>query len=218
MRSKTTHHILPAIADGQHLPRLCGGQLKIRNYGDRLDLGGPAKTTEMADVEGRLRRLQTGIDAASGRGQHLGEGDLLAGHVDGIELVEIGANEAPVQGGGDIVRVSLNHQAVVQQAGFGEGEVRRGGLEGLAVGRGRGGEGEVAQQDASHDGGAGGAQAAAEGDGVVNVDDGCVGEGVVAVAAEKVECGAGEEVGGWIQLDGAGGDAGVGDGAVERGM
>jgi hypothetical protein len=40
----------------------------------------------------------------------------------------------------------------------------------------------------------------------------------VAVAAEEVECGAGEEVGGWIQLDGAGGDAGVGDGAVEGGM
>lgn len=52
----------------------------------------------------------------------------------------------------------------------------------------------------------------------MDVERGGVGEGVEAVAAEEVERGAGEKVGRGVEVDGGGGDAGVGYGTVLRGM
>lgn len=75
----------------------------------------------------------------------------------------------------------------------------------------------LAEHDAGDDGGAGAAEAAAEGDGVLDVDMGLDGEHALAVAAQDVEGDAGDEVDGGVEADvrGAFALALVGDAAVE---
>jgi len=74
--------------------------------------------------------------------------------------------------------VSLDHEAVVEHAGFGEIEASD----------------FVAEDDAGYDGGAGGAETAAQRDGVVDVDVRCGGECALVVAFQDVEGGAGDEI------------------------
>lgn len=84
--------------------------------------------------------------------------------------------------------MSLDHQAEVEHAVFGEAEL----------------SGFITEDYACDDGGAGGAKTATEWDRVVDVDVGGAWEGALAVAFEDVEGCAGDEV-----CFGVEGDAGV---------
>lgn len=124
----------------------------------------------MSNVERWLGGVQARVYTA-GVGEDFGDGDLEARDIGGLELVEVGAYEAAVESRGDVVGVALDHEAVVEDAGLGEAE--------LAC--------FIGEDDAGDDGGARGAETAAEGDGVDDVDVGVLGEDALAVAAEDVE-------------------------------
>ena len=154
---------------------------------------------EVSNVEWWLGGVQARVHTA-GVGEDFGDRNLEARDVSGLELVEVGADEAAVEGRGDIVGVALDHQAVVEDAGLGEAELAR----------------FIGEDDAGDDGRARGAEAATEGDGVYNVDVGVLGEDALAVAAEDVECNFRDEVDFGVEGDVGRALALVGYAAVER--
>lgn len=154
---------------------------------------------EVSNIEWWLRGVQARIHTA-GVGEDFGDRDLEARDIGGLELVEVGADKATVEGSSDVIGVALDHQAVVEDASLGEAE-----LASL-----------IGEDDAGDDGGARGAEAAAEGDGVDDVDVGVLGEDALAVAAEDVEGNFRDEVDLWVEGDVWCALALVGYAAVER--
>lgn len=171
------HDIWSSIACRQHLSRLCRRNLEIGNNDDTPNLRRPLELVEVSNVERWLGGVQARVHAA-GVGEHFGDWDLEARDVGGLELVEVGADEATVEGRSDVIGVALDHQAVVEDAGLGEAQ-----LAGL-----------IGEDDAGNDSRARGAETATERDGVNDVDVGVLGEDALAVAAEDVECDFRDEV------------------------
>jgi hypothetical protein len=156
----------------------------------------------VADAVGRGRGRLARVDAAGRGGQDLGQGDLDALDIFGLQGPQVGADEAAVEGGADVVRVALDHEAEVEEAVEVEVEVAD-----LA-----------AEHDTGDDGRTRAAEAAAQGDGVLDVYVRLDGEHALAVAAQDVQRHAGDEVDGRVEADvsGALALALVGDAAVER--
>jgi len=167
------------------------------SYG--LQLLAPVKPSKVPDVHRWDRRRQACVLAAGRLGQDLGQRHLHPRHVLWIQLVEVRAHEAAVERGRDVVRVALDHEREVQQAGFGQLQVAA----------------DVGERHAGDDRGAGTAEAAAERDGVADVHVRAGREGALVVAPEDVERCAGEQVLGRVEVDAVCADAGVGDCAVE---
>lgn len=84
-----------------------GGDLEVGDHGDAFDLRGPAEADVVADVEGGFGRAEAGVDAAGGGGENFAEGDFEPRGGGGVEGVEVGADEAAVEGGGDVVGMTL---------------------------------------------------------------------------------------------------------------
>ena len=167
-RMLNTYDIRTGILGGQNLTGLGGRDLELGDDGDGLDLGGPGELDVVADAVRGRRGLDARVDAALRGGQHLAEGDLLAGDVLGGQGLEVGADEAAEEGGADVVRVALDHEAVVEQALWGQ-VVEVADL--------------LAELDTGDDGGARRAQTPAERDGVLDVHMGLDGEAALVVAA-----------------------------------
>lgn len=91
----------------QHLAGLMRGDLEVGDDGDGLDLPGPGELDVVADAVGGFRRCLAGVDAAGRGREDLAERDLDPLDVLGLQGAEIGADEAAVQRGADVVRVSL---------------------------------------------------------------------------------------------------------------
>lgn len=130
------------------------------------------------------RRRTRGIASPVGTcvGRVLGK-DLTEWHLSTcsgfiVELTEIGADEATDKCSSDVVRMALDHESKVEDAGDGKVEVCE----------------TIGQEDTCYDGSAGGAEAATEGDLVVNANGDALREEHSAMAAEDVEGDAGGEV------------------------
>lgn len=91
----------------QHFTGEVSGDLEVWDDGDGLDLLGPGELDVVADSVGRLRRGLARVDAACRGGQDFAEGDLDALDVFGLQGAEVGADEAAVQRGADVVGMSL---------------------------------------------------------------------------------------------------------------
>lgn len=193
------HDVWSSIACGQHLSRLRRRDLEIRNHDNTPNLGRPLELVEVPNVKWWLRGVQARVYTA-GIGEDFGDRDLKARDVGGRELVEVGADEATVEGCGDVIGVALDHQAVIEDAGLGETKLA----------------GFIGEDDAGDDGGARGPETAAEGDGVDDMDVGVLGEDTLAVAAEDIECDFRDEVDLWIERHVGRALALVGYAAVER--
>lgn len=100
-----SYHINSGILLRQHLAGAVRGHLKVRDDGHGLDLPGPGELDVVADAVRGLRGPLARVLAAGRRGEHLAKGDLGAGHVLGRQGLEVGADEAAVQGGSDVVGV-----------------------------------------------------------------------------------------------------------------
>ncbi len=172
-KQRTTHEVRPRIMRREHGACARGAQLEAGHDRERADRRGPVEPHEVADAAGRRRRVEAPLGAGVGRvlGEDLAQGDARCGCVGGCELGEVRPDEAADEGGGDVVRVALDHEGEVEEAGGGQVEC---------------GE-RVAEEDAGDDGGAGRAEAAAEGDGVADADGEVGGEARDGVAAEEVE-------------------------------
>lgn len=153
----------------------------------------------MADVLGRDGWRETRVDAACRLREDFRQGDLLARHIVRVQLVEVRADEATIQGGGDIVRVTLDHEAEVEEAGLRQVELAD----------------DVPKQDAGHDGGTGRSQTPAEWDWVVYVDVRLWRKGTLVVAPENVQGRPGQEVVGRVEVNVLRSHAGVGHCAVQ---
>ena len=61
----------------------------------------------MADAQRGLRGLFPRIDSASRGGKHLAQRDFLAGHILGLEFVQVSSDEASEERGGDVIGMTL---------------------------------------------------------------------------------------------------------------
>lgn len=102
-----TYNIGTGVVRRQDLAGKVGGDLEVGNDGDGLNLLGPGELDVVADAVGRLGRGLAGVDAAGRGGEDLAERDLDALDVFGLQGAEVGADEAAVQRGADVVGVSL---------------------------------------------------------------------------------------------------------------
>jgi hypothetical protein len=156
------------------------------------------------DVDRRLRRevlsrlRRTSVGRVSG--EDLREGNGGRSEFGRVEHAKEGAGETAAESGGDVVRMPLDHEGVVLDAGLGELEVSEG----------------VTEEDTGDDSGRGGAHSTSEGNLVVhfNLDDG--GREGEVVGEEDVERDAGDEV--LVRVEGGVGGAFAGVGDVDGGV
>lgn len=81
--------------------------LEIRDDGNGLDLLGPRELDVVTNSVGRVRGLLSSILSSGWRRENLTERDFCAGDVLGGQGLEVGSDEAAVEGSADIVRMSL---------------------------------------------------------------------------------------------------------------
>lgn len=149
-RGVTAYHILPQIPLRQHRPRPRRLNLKIRNNRNGLNFRRPPKPHTMSNPSRRLRRSPSRIHPRPGprppllHPQNLTNRNLHPRHRRRVHVPQIRTDEPAVQCRSDVIRVALDHEAVVEETGFGEVELGDG----------------VGEEDAGDDGGAGGAEAA----------------------------------------------------------
>jgi hypothetical protein len=103
----STHNVGPHVRVGQHFASAKGGNDKVWDDGNSLDLLCPGELNVVADAIGRRGRLLASVDASRWRRQHLGDWDLDSCDVLRRKGLEIRADEATEEGGADVVRVSL---------------------------------------------------------------------------------------------------------------
>lgn len=156
-------------------------EFEARYDGDGLDTGMPGKPNVVADAERRHVWGQAPVLARIWGilGEDLRERNLGCLGSDGVEVAEIRADEAADERSGDVVRVTLDHECVIEHTRAGKAERAKG----------------IAEEDASDDRGTRRTETAAERDLVVRVDvaEGAW-KGAVVIAAEDVQRDAGEEV------------------------
>lgn len=61
----------------------------------------------MADAQRGLRGLFPRIDSASRGGKHLAQRDFPAGHILGLEFVQVSSDEASEERGGNVIGVTF---------------------------------------------------------------------------------------------------------------
>ena len=81
--------------------------LEIRDDSNSLDLFSPGELDMVTNSMRRGGRFLSSILSSSWRRKNLTERNLCTGNVFGGQGLEVGSNEASVEGGSDIVRMSL---------------------------------------------------------------------------------------------------------------
>jgi hypothetical protein len=81
--------------------------LEIRDDSNSLDLFGPRELDMVTNSMRRGRGLLSGILSSSWRRKNLTERNFCTGNVFGGQGLEVGSDEASVEGSSDIVRMSL---------------------------------------------------------------------------------------------------------------
>lgn len=102
-----TYHIRARVLRRENRSRLGRGDLEIGDDGHGLDLLGPGELDVMANPPWWVRGPHACVDASRRGREDLGQWDLCASRVLGSERLEVGAHEAPVQGGTHIVGMAL---------------------------------------------------------------------------------------------------------------
>ena len=102
-------HVGAGVGGGEDGAGLGSRDFEVRDHGDAFDAARPGEFAVVSDVEGWGWRGEARFDAAGWRGEDFGEGDLDPGLELWGEGREVGPDEAAVEGGGDVVRVALDH-------------------------------------------------------------------------------------------------------------
>lgn len=171
-------HVLRSIRGWQHTTGGGSGNLKVWDDGNALHLSAPVVLDMATNVMRWDWRGQTGVVATGWLRKHLCERDLLSLHLRRCQVTQVGPNEPTHHGRGDVVRMALNHQTVVEHSLLGEGQSAD----------------LVTQDDTGNDSSSGGAQASAKRNWILDMDLGSNWELSDVVTAQHVKCGSRDQV------------------------
>ena len=194
----SAYHVFSGVRLREHFPSRGGAQFEPWYDGHRAYLLCPPKAHIMTDPRRRRWRIAAPVGASIGRifRKDLAQRDARGLGCTGIELAQVGAYEASDERRGNVVRMALNHERIVEHSLSRETKVPE----------------CITQEDTRDHRRAGGSEPATERDLVVHAEGQARGEGLDAVRAQDVKRDARGEIFVCVERDFVCAFAGVRDG------
>ena len=126
-----TDEVCARVGCREDTPGLCGRQFEPGYDGDRLDLLCPSEPDKVSDPLWRDGRAHPPLRPSILRelGQHLRQRNTRSTHVLRTQLPQVASDKSSDERGGDVVRVSLDHERKVEDSAEREVELTELGSE-----------------------------------------------------------------------------------------